>query len=78
MISIQRCRGPGNSRTLKNILSVTVGGIRHRGQRRKVIQPVQAGLVCDGVDASQEEVDVVRLPRPQTGSQLTADKVGEC
>lgn len=45
-----------------NVLCVAVGSVGHFCQRRKVVQPVQAGLLCDGVDSAEEEVDIVRLP----------------
>lgn len=37
-----------------NVLCVAMGRIRHFCQRRKVVQPVQAGLLCDGVDSAKE------------------------
>lgn len=51
-----------------------MGGIRHRGHGREVVDPVEVGLVRDGVNATQEEVDVVGLPRSQAGGELPPDE----
>ncbi len=57
------------------VLRVSMSSIRERRQRRQVVEPVERGAVCDGVDAAEEEVDVVGLARPQGGGELTANKV---
>lgn len=62
----------------ENVLCVSVCGVRNTGQRCKVVQPVQAGLVCDGVDTSQQEVDIVGLPRSQAICQFATDKMRKC
>lgn len=54
-----------------------MGGIGDLGQRRQVIEPVEAGLVGDGVDTSEKKVHVVGFPRAQARRKLTADKVGK-
>jgi hypothetical protein len=36
-----------------------VGGIRQRRQRRQVVEPIQVGLVCSGIETADEEVNVV-------------------
>jgi hypothetical protein len=61
----------------KCILCVAVSSVRQRSQRRQVVEPVQAGLVGDGVDAAEQQVHVVWFPRAQAGRKLSADEVCE-
>lgn len=61
----------------RHVLRISVGRIWHGGKRRKVVEPVQAGLVGDRIDTAEKEVDVVGLARPQARGQLSADEVGE-
>jgi len=57
------------------VLGVAVRSVRHGRQCREVVEPVQAGLVRDGVDAAEQQVDVVGLARPQARRQLAPDEV---
>lgn len=57
-----------------HLLGITVGSIRHLCTAGQIIQPVQAGLLADGIDAAEQQVDVVGFPAPQRASQLSADK----
>lgn len=54
-----------------------MGGIGDLRQRRKVVEPVEAGLVGDRVDTSEKEVHVVGFPGAQARRKLAADKVGK-
>lgn len=54
-----------------------MGGIGNLRQRRKVVEPVEAGLVGDRVDTSEKKVHVVGFPRTQACRKLTADEVGK-
>jgi hypothetical protein len=44
-----------------SLLRVAMGGIWNRRECCKVVEPVQAGLMGDGIDAAEEKVDIVRL-----------------
>lgn len=59
------------------VLCVAVGRVGDGCQGGEVVHPVKGGLVGDGVDAAEEEVDVVRLAGAQAGGQLAADKMGD-
>jgi len=57
------------------VLRVPVGSIWDGRQRRKVVQPVQRGLVGDGVDTAEEEVDIVGFAGAERRGEFTANKV---
>lgn len=50
-----------------------VGNLR---TARQVIQPVQTGRLGDRIHASQQQIDVIRLPASQTPRQLAPDEAG--
>ena len=54
------------------VLGVAVGGVRALGARGQVVDPVQLRLALDGVEAAQQQVDVVGVARAQGLGQLAA------
>lgn len=48
--------------------------IRHLRRARQIVEPVQTGLLGDGIHAAEQEVDGIRMSRPQGTSELAAHK----
>ena len=47
------------SREEQNILGVSMGSVWYRSQRGQIVNPVKMRLLCDWIDASEEQVDCV-------------------
>ena len=48
--------------------------IRHSGTTRQIIQPIQTGLLGDGIHAAQQQIHGVWLPTPQAPGQLAPNE----
>jgi len=60
------------------ILCIAVSGIWERSERREVIEPVKGGLVGDGVNATEEEIDIVGFSGTEGRGKFATDEVCDC
>lgn len=59
------------------VLCVAMRSVGNRCQRGQIIEPVERRLVRDGIDSSEQQIDIVRFARAKGRGELTTHKTGD-